>query len=230
MTTEASQIAANIVSLRERIGLAAARAGRQPDEVRLVAVSKTVAADLVAAAIEAGVCDFGENRSQLFCERAAAFPGQDWHFIGRIQSNKVKDFAGRAALVHSVASEKALRCISEKAQALGEVQKCLIEVNTSGEASKDGVRPAELPQLLDAAVAFAAVKVVGLMTMAPIAPESVVRQTFAALRELRDSMSSCYSGHGNVELHELSMGMSDDFEIAIEEGATIVRIGRSVWL
>ncbi|MDR2714242.1 MAG: YggS family pyridoxal phosphate-dependent enzyme, partial [Coriobacteriales bacterium] len=193
--------------------------------VKIVAVSKTVGEPEILEAIAAGIVNFGENRTALFKERAAAFPQQDWHFIGTIQTNKIKDFAGRAALVHSVASERALKAIDARLMA----QPVLIEVNVSGEESKDGVSPDELEALLTTATQCEHCTVEGLMTMAPIADAETIRATFRALRELRDTLAPRFAGSINVRLRELSMGMSDDYAIAVEEGATIIRIGRALW-
>jgi pyridoxal phosphate enzyme (YggS family) len=206
------------------------RAGRDADEVSLIAVSKTVTALEIAAAIEAGIHDFGENRTKLFTRRQELFSTERWHFIGSIQTNKIKDFVGRAALVHSVASERVLMGIARRAQALGLVQRLLIEVNVSGEQSKDGLRPELLPFLLEKAIGLAGIEVAGLMTMAPQGEPSAARAAFSALRRLRDDcVASLGEGEG-LRLRELSMGMSEDYPIAIEEGATIVRIGRSMWV
>lgn len=200
-----------------------------PRPVRLIGVSKTVGPAEIEAALAAGLTDFGENRAQPFKERQAAFPQADWHFIGRIQTNKVKDFVGRAAMVHSVASERALAAIDRRAAELGCVQALLIEVNVSGEASKDGVSPGLLPALLEQAASCPAVLVAGLMTIAPIAADDVIRRSFAGLRELGEAMRSSFAGAANLPLYELSMGMSDDFVLAVQEGATMIRIGRGVW-
>ena len=224
--------------------------GRSPDELKIIAVSKTVGFAEIEQAIAAGVHGFGENRTTPFKERCAAFPQQEWHFIGMIQTNKIKDFVGRAALVHSVASERALRAIDVRmaahvAQAalvtqaahvaqtapvvLDSRQPILIEVNTSGEESKDGISPSELETLLTVATSLEHVEVKGLMTMAPISNESVIRETFRVLRELRDAHAPRFRQADNIELRELSMGMSDDYEIAVEEGATIIRLGRALF-
>jgi len=194
-----------------------------------VAVSKTVEADQIALAIAAGLTDFAENRTRAFSERAAQFREVNWHFIGRIQTNKIKDFVGTAALVHSVASDRALLAIDKRAASLGIIQPVLIEVNTSLEESKDGVSVDELPGLLDLASGLQSVVVGGLMTIAPIADDETVRSAFRQLRETRDIMQERLISSPNIQLKELSMGMSDDYIIAVEEGATIVRIGRSVW-
>ena len=255
----------NYRTIRQRITDACLQAARDPKDVRIVAVSKTVGTQEIEQAIALGVTDFGENRATLFKERRAAFPHQQWHFIGTIQTNKVKDFAGCAALVHSVASERALRAIDarmamknasslqqepetgeqesetderkpetdeqepETGERLSDKQAVLIEVNVSGEESKDGIVPAQLESLLKTASTLEHIRVDGLMTMAPVDDPVRIRASFSGLRELRDALAPRFEDTENVRLVELSMGMSEDYEIAIEEGATIIRIGRALW-
>ncbi|GHT78138.1 YggS family pyridoxal phosphate enzyme [Actinomycetota bacterium] len=194
-----------------------------------VAVSKTVGIKEVSDAIAAGITDFAENRSNLLKDKQQIFPDQNWHFIGRVQTNKVKDYVGKAKLIHSVLGERALLAINKRAVNHALIQDVLIEVNMSGEESKDGIYPDKLDSLLRAATECAAVRVRGLMTMAPLGDADLARKSFAGLRELRDSTAPKYQDFANIDLTELSMGMTDDFEIAIEEGATIVRIGRKFW-
>jgi pyridoxal phosphate enzyme (YggS family) len=229
----ASRIADNYRGICEDVARVCARVGRDPAEIRVVAVSKTVGPEEISQAVAAGIHDFGENRTKLFSARYEAFPEERWHFIGSIQTNKIKDFVGRAALVHSVASERALRQIARRAEALGITQKLLLEVNVSGEQSKDGITPSALPALLEAAADLEGIEVEGLMTMAPQGDPAVVRTTFAGLRQLRDTLRDRFEQPagitGRIRLRELSMGMSQDYPLAIEEGATILRIGRSMW-
>ncbi|MDR3315675.1 MAG: YggS family pyridoxal phosphate enzyme [Coriobacteriales bacterium] len=247
-------ISTNYATVLKEVAAACARVGRDPSEVRVVAVSKTVGVAEVAAAIAAGIRDFGENRTALFQEKQAAFSQVNWHFIGSIQTNKVKDFVGKAALVHSVASERALIAIARRAELLAVTQPVLLEVNVSGEVSKDGIAPTELPDLLSIARGLSGIRVRGLMTMAPQGEPEATRAAFKGLRLLRDKLATsdeslvCLppapdaalttSGSrgfqplvdSRVTLYELSMGMSEDYSIAVEEGATIVRIGRSIWM
>jgi pyridoxal phosphate enzyme (YggS family) len=220
----------NYNAIKLAVADACDRAGRDPEDIKIVAVSKTVETPLIEEAIACGIHDFGENRTVLFKPREAAYPQEHWHFIGRIQTNKVKDFVGHAALVHSVASLHALQAIDKRAVAMGVVQDVLIEVNVSGEESKDGVAPADVPALLDGAAALCGVRVRGLMTMAPRANEREAHLAFGGLRDLRDGLKTRYQQTSNINLTELSMGMSEDYTIAIEEGATILRIGRYFWL
>jgi pyridoxal phosphate enzyme (YggS family) len=222
-------VADNYCVIRETIARACARVGRDADEVRVIAVSKTVGPEAVAEAVAAGIHDFGENRTNLFNAKREAFPHERWHFIGGIQTNKIKEFVGRATLVHSVASERVLEGIARRAQQLGIVQRLLIEVNVSGEHSKDGVTPATLPELLRFAGQLEGIEVCGLMTMAPQGDAQAARITFKGLRMLRDDCAALGTITERVQLRELSMGMSEDYSLAVEEGATIVRIGRSLW-
>ena len=199
-------------------------AGRAPDEVTLVAVSKTVGPDQVQLAMEGGARNFGENRPDPFMQKADLFPDAAWHFIGNIQSRRLRDVVGRAALVHSLFQEGHARKIDELARERGIVQDVLLEVNVSGELSKSGLAPNEVRGMLETCAQLPNLRVRGLMTMAPIADEPVVRATFSGLRQLRDELRGDHPG-----LTELSMGMTDDWPIAVQEGATIVRIGRAIF-
>jgi pyridoxal phosphate enzyme (YggS family) len=222
-------IAENYQHIVNEVQDACARSGRDSASVRIIAVSKTVGLPEVAEAIACGIHDFGENRTTLFKEKHDAYPNERWHFIGSIQTNKVKDFVGKAELVHSVASAHALAAIDHRAELAQVCQSVLIEVNVSGEASKDGIAPSGLQELLEGATNLAHIQVRGLMTMAPAGDEGAARRTFSGLRDLMAQMQPHFEGAGNVRLWELSMGMSGDYSIAVEEGATILRIGRSVW-
>ena len=199
-------------------------AGREPSEVKVVAVSKTVGPDAVAAAIEGGAADFGENRPDQLVEKADRFTDARWHFIGNIQSRRIRDITGRAALVHSLFQEKHARKFDEVAREMGIVQDVLLEVNVSGEESKSGLAPADVRGLLEACEALPNVRVRGLMTMAPQGDPQVARETFTGLATLRDGLRPDFP-----DLAELSMGMTDDWREAVHEGATIVRIGRAIF-
>lgn len=203
--------------------------GRDPQEVRLVAVSKTVSADRVKDAVDGGAVDFGENRPEQIVEKHGAYPDARWHFIGNIQSRRIKDIVPCASLIHSVFKLEHLQKISSVALAAGKVQDVLIEVNVSGEESKGGITPDQLPAMLEASASLEGVRVCGLMTMAPQGDISVAQQCFADLRELRDSMAPICEDLGLEPLSELSMGMSEDWQCAIAQGATIVRIGRAIF-
>jgi len=208
---DAARVRENAARIRAEIDDAARRAGRDPADVELLAAVKYVAVEDLGALIEAGLALFGENRAQQLEAKAAAWPGAGvrWHFIGQLQSRKVKQILPLVELIHSVASESALAQLERHGTPGTEI---LVEVNVAGEDGKAGIAPADLPAFLDRAP----VKVAGLMGMPPFAddPEQS-RPHFAALRELAVQ-------HG---LRHLSMGTSQDFPVAVEEGATIVRVG-----
>lgn len=219
------EIAERLEIVRARIGAAAHRAHRDPASIRLVLASKTQTPEAIHAAYDAGARDFGENYVQEAVAKRAALAGLEeirWHLIGHLQTNKVKLAAGAFVLIHTVDSIRV-------AEALARVQptpkvRALIEVNLGAEASKTGVAAGGVEAILDAA--RDKIEIAGLMTIPPPAPRAeAARPYFARLRELRDRLAI---GSG-LALSELSMGMTDDFEVAIEEGATIVRIGRAVF-
>jgi pyridoxal phosphate enzyme (YggS family) len=214
--------------VRARVAAAARRAGRDPAEVTIVAVSKRQPAALLDEAFAAGVRDVGESYAQELVAKQAetgAAAALSWHFIGHLQRNKARQVVGRVALIHAVDSEALAREIDKRARAAGIAQSVLIAVNIGGEAQKSGVSPEALPALLRATATLEAVRVRGLMTMPPLAhaPEDS-RPHFRALRELRDRVASA-----GAPLAVLSMGTTGDFEIAVEEGATLVRIGTAVF-
>jgi PLP dependent protein len=204
-----ARVRENAARIREEIDAAARRAGRDPADVELLAAVKYVALEDVGALLEAGVTLLGENRAQELEAKAAAWPGARWHFIGQLQSRKVKQILPLVELIHSVASDSALRQLERHGTPTTQV---LVEVNVANESEKAGIAPEELPGFLERAP----VRVVGLMGMPPFTedPERS-RPHFAALRELAQT-------HG---LHHLSMGTSQDYAVAVEEGATIVRVG-----
>lgn len=230
-----SDLVTNFNATRSRIEAAALRSGRDPKEVKLLAVSKSVDAETVCAAMQqTGQTLFGENRVGELQRKIAACPDADFHFIGNLQTNKVRKVVGTTPLIHSVDSQRLLRAIDARAKFLTEdmqkeiVQPVLIQVNVSGEEAKSGIQPDDLDELLHiAGDELNNVAVNGLMTMAPLAPAEDVRWIFRALRELRDR--TC-ANNPNFELVELSMGMTGDFEVAIEEGATLVRVGTALFV
>lgn len=215
-------MAGGLNSVRERIAAAAERAGRDPAAVRLVVVTKDAPDAAVRHVHEAGERDFGENRAASLAERAAALPTDiRWHLIGRLQGNKVRRVRPLVHLLHSLDRTDLAGYWAAPGLPAPPV---LVEVNVSGEPQKAGVSPEEAPELV-AAAADRGLVVVGLMTVAPAAADpEAVRPHFAALRRLRDRLAADHPG-----LIELSMGMSDDFEVAIEEGATILRVGRAIF-
>ena len=203
--------------------------GRKPEEVTLVAVSKTVGPDEVANAIEGGARDFGENRPDQLVAKADEYPEVTWHFIGNIQSRRIRDIVGRASLVHSLFEESHARKIDEVARNKGVVQDVLIEVNVSGEESKSGLSPASVVQMIEVCRDLPNVCVRGLMTMAPQGDSEVARETFAGLARLRDELRAGMPAAEAASFTELSMGMSEDWREAVAEGATIVRVGRAIF-
>jgi pyridoxal phosphate enzyme (YggS family) len=214
-------------TIRREVAEAAECVDRVAENVTIVAVTKTVGIEDIRAAIAAGMSDFGENRVQEFLGKYGLFPDMNWHFIGTLQTNKVKDVVGKTCLIHSVDSVKLLDTIDRKAAEIGAVQPVLLEVNVAGEPSKHGFLPDDLPDALLEASGSENVLVKGLMTMAPFARPEDVRWVFRELRELRDSLRE--SPLDSVELDELSMGMTNDYRVAVEEGATIVRVGRAIF-
>lgn len=221
-------IKARLEEVKLRISRAAEKAGRKGEEVKLVAVSKTFPAEAVLAAYEAGHRLFGENRVQELLAKAPALPSDiEWHLIGHLQSNKAADAVEAAKCIHSADSEKLLLRIDRIAEETNRKPEILIEVNISGEDSKFGLRNEnEIMSCAETAFKCANISFAGFMTMAPYgAPESELRRIFSGLRELRGKIQEKLS----AKLPDLSMGMSGDFEIAIEEGATIVRIGTAIF-
>lgn len=223
-----NQLAEQLHNVQNMVADAAKTANRTPDSVRLLAVSKTFPAEDVLTAYTAGQKEFGENRVQELEQKVPALPGDIvWHLIGHLQSNKAAKAAELADWVHSVDSVKLVNKLSDAAGKCGKTLKILLEVNVSGEESKYGIRSEEtLFQVAEAAANAPSIEWKGLMTMAPAdaSPEEL-QKVFAGLRNLRDSLEQKYS----VSLPELSMGMSGDYQAAIAEGATIVRIGTAIF-
>ena len=222
-----TDIAAHLAAVQEQIRAAAVRAGREPSSVRLVAVSKTHPASAVAEAAAAGQRVFGESRVQEAREKVPLCPpGLDWHFIGHLQKNKVRPALALFGFFHSIDGTALARAIDRIAGETGKPVEGLLEVNVSGEQTKHGFTPEELRAEFAAMSRLPHLHLRGLMTMAPYSenPEDA-RPVFRTLRELRDELQSAH-GH---PLPELSMGMSGDFEPAIAEGATLVRIGSSIF-
>lgn len=209
--------------VRSRIEAACARAGRAPSSVKIMAAVKTRSPQEVREAFECGLEHFGENKVQEARAKIPLCPsGLHWHMIGHLQSNKVKDTARLFEMVHSVDSIKLLRALDAACGEAGKEMPVCLEVNVSGESAKFGFAPEDVPAALEAANGLLRVRVAGLMTMPPFNPEpEASRKWFRKLRELRDK----WSAESGFELAELSMGMSDDFEVAVEEGATWVRLG-----
>ncbi|MFC1461772.1 YggS family pyridoxal phosphate-dependent enzyme [Verrucomicrobiota bacterium] len=209
--------------VRTRIADACERSGRSPDDVRLLPISKTRGPDEIREAADLGLTVFGENRVQEAKQKIPMCSGRlSWHMVGHLQTNKARDAVNLFQMIHSVDSLKLLKAIDRHSGEAGSVMPVCLEVNVSGEGSKFGLAPETVPGMLKAANDLMQVDIVGLMTMPPIAqdPEEA-RGHFRQLRELRDE----WRGQTGFKLSELSMGMSHDFEIAIEEGATWIRLG-----
>ena len=216
--------------LAEEVARCCQASGRSPDEVRIVAVSKTVGIDAVGHAVDAGVHDFGENRPEGLLEKCQAFPSETWHFIGNIQSRRIPDIVAHAALVHSLCQPHHVDHIERAAAALGKVQDVLLEVNVSGEASKEGLAPQEVAAMLECCGGKPHIRVRGLMTMAPQGDLAEARRCFEGLAQVAERMRQDFAGTPVGEgLHDLSMGMSEDWREAVAAGATIIRLGRIIF-
>ncbi len=223
------QLAENIARVRAQIAAAAQRVGRAVDEITLVAVSKTKPLELVQMAYTLGVTDFGENRVQDALLKIEAFhpPELRWHMIGHVQSNKANKVVEPFNYVHSVDSLHLAQALHKHATEIGKHLPVFLQVNVAGEISKEGMTPEETPELARQIVMLTGLQVEGLMTIAPLVedPEEV-RPVFRALRELRARLRTEVTGS---DWAHLSMGMTDDYRVAIEEGATIVRVGRAIF-
>lgn len=212
----------NVQAITQRISKACDKCGRRRCDVSLVCVTKEAAVARMEEALEAGVTIFGENRVQdALAKHKVISDRASWHLIGHLQTNKAKDAVRIFDLIHSVDSLRLAQEIDKQAGKIGKVQDILIQVNTSGEASKFGIGPEEAAGLIRDAGLLKNISIKGLMTIAPeVEDPETVRPYFTALRELRDSIDRSW---------QLSMGMSNDFEVAVEEGATLVRVGRAVF-
>jgi hypothetical protein len=222
-----ASVAEAYATVRGRIASVCRRAGRDTDEVRLVAISKAFPTSRIRELLACGHDLLGENRVQEVLPKIEALgPGVTWHFVGHLQTNKVRQIVGRFELLHGVDSEHLAREIDRRSQAGGVRQAILIQVHLGGEATKFGVDEEALGPLVEALAGLPHLDVRGLMSVPPpvVEPEDN-RRWFARLRALRDE---CRTQTG-LDLPELSMGMTDDFEVAIEEGATLVRIGRAIF-
>ncbi len=213
----------NLALVRRRIQVACKKVGRLPEEVRVLAVSKTYGPDYVQQAASAGLLDFGENRVQEARQKISQCPtALTWHLIGHLQTNKVKDAVRLFHSIQAVDSLKLLLVIEAAAEAVGRAMPVFLEVNVSGESSKFGLAPVDVPGILQVANGLRRVEIKGLLTIPPLAADpEYARPFFRALREHRDR----WRQQTGFELPELSMGMSHDFEVAVEEGATWVRLG-----
>ncbi len=222
----------NIMQVQERLAEAALRSGRDPEAVTLVAVSKTVGVSQVKEAMDAGVSHFAENRVQMLLEKQKeerlAYPQTDWHLIGHLQTNKVKYVIDRVSLIHSVDSLHLAQEIDRQAEKHGRIMPVLLELNISGEESKFGLSPCEIDDFMEGFEKLQYVKCMGLMTMAPRSAETPEK------RKIFRKLYNIYVDMGkqiiyNVDMSIMSMGMSNDFEVAVEEGSNMVRIGTSIF-
>jgi pyridoxal phosphate enzyme (YggS family) len=224
----AGSLTKRLADIQGRIAGAAQRSGRQPGDVQLVAVTKMVPAELLREAVPCGLKVFGENRVQdLLSKREAWGDRVEWHLIGHLQQNKAKYLKGKIGLLHSLDSLRLAQHLDRLSEAQGERWQVLVQVNVAGEATKYGLAPEELPGFLDETRGLDGLDIQGLMTIAPYAvnPEDV-RLVFRGLRLLREE---ALRDRPWLSLRHLSMGMSNDFEVAVEEGATLVRIGSALF-
>ncbi len=230
MDAEVGTIAGRVRVVLDEIRRAAVRAGRAPDQVRLVAASKTVPVERLREAVDAGIRHLGENRLQEALPKIERLDreGVLWHFIGTLQRRKVKSVVGRFETIHSVDSLALAEEINRQAREAGLRQRVLLEVNLGGEASKGGFAPTELAEALPALSELSGLDIRGLMAIPPPTPTAEdTRPYFRQLRELAQALTA--QGCRNINMQELSMGMSHDFPVAIEEGATYVRVGTAIF-
>ena len=222
-----AEIGANVARVRARIAEAAGRSGRRPESVLLVAVTKTVEVDRIREAVVCGLRVVGENRVQEARAKVPEVPGAVWHLIGSLQRNKVKEALRLFEVIHSVDTLSLAQEISQRAGAADPAADVLIQVNISEEPQKHGVLPEHAERLVSEASRLPRLRVRGLMGMAPLVPAAEeARPFFRRLRELRDRLREALP---HARLDDLSMGMTDDFEVAIEEGSTMIRVGRALF-
>lgn len=223
-----SSIRERVEAIRRRIETAALKSGRSPEDIKLMAVTKRVDVERIREAIEAGVSIFGENYVQEAEGKVETLKGEaiEWHFIGHLQRNKVKKAVRFFEMIHSIDSLRIVEEVNKRAKLMGKKMKVLIQVNLSGEESKSGISREGLEGLIRGIQGMENLHLLGLMTLPPYFEDpEAVRPYFRALRTLRDEMEE----RVGIGLKDLSMGMSHDFEVAIEEGATIVRIGSAIF-
>ena len=219
----------NLTDVERRIKEACLRCGREPSSVRLIAVSKTKPAEMIQEAIAAGILDFGENKPQELRDKYDILPKNlRWHMIGNLQRNKVKYVVGRAVMIHSLGSDELAESIEKEAEKKDLIMPVLAEVNMAGESSKSGLVPEETEAFLRRVSSMKHLKVKGLMTIAPMTEFPEENRVY--FRELRNlAVDIARKNIDNVDMYELSMGMTGDFEVAIEEGATMVRVGTGIF-
>ncbi|NBC17001.1 MAG: YggS family pyridoxal phosphate-dependent enzyme [Bacteroidetes bacterium] len=227
-------IAERLADVRDRIAQACDRAGRSPDEITLVSVTKTFPLDAIEHARSLGLHDFGENKVQEMVAKAEEEPGElnggtlRWHMIGHLQRNKAKDVVAHADLFHALDSPRLAKELNKRARKADRVMPCLVQVNVSGEDSKYGIHPDETHDYLDSLAQYPHLHILGLMTLAePTEDPEDVRPQFRQMRRLAETYDA--TDNPRVEMRYLSMGMSGDFEVAVEEGATHLRLGTALF-
>ncbi len=218
----------SLSNIQNRINRACASVNRDPADITLVAVSKTVDVEMVQKAYRLGIRDFGENRVADLAEKQGALPDANWHMIGRLQTNKVKDIVGKTCLIHSLDRWNLAEALHKRAANMEIDVPVLLQVNIAGEEQKAGISPTDIDQFLQSVHQLPRLKIMGFMTMAPLEsdPEEV-RPIFRELAEIRKRLHHIHIP--NVNLKYLSMGMSQDFEVAVQEGADIIRVGTSLF-
>lgn len=219
----------NYRTIRAEVDQVCESTGRNPQDVLLISVSKTVGVPEVELAVSAGAHDFGENRPECLEEKSIALPQEHWHFIGNVQSRAIPRIVAHAQLVHSVYQEHHLHAIEKAAAKLNKVQDILIEVNVSGEESKGGCTPEDALSLVNVALSCPHVRPRGLMTMAPQGDKQVAFETFTGLAQLSERIKQEIEENDAEAFSELSMGMSEDWREAIKAGATMIRVGRAIF-
>ena len=219
----------NLLEIQSRIAESAVKSGRRPEDILLLAVTKTVPADRIMEAYDLGLKTYGENRVQEYTAKVDVLPKDvDWHIIGRLQRNKIKYIAGKVALVHSLCAENVAEEMQRICTLRDTSMDCLVEVNVTGEESKDGVSPDRLEDFLSRISQFDRIRIKGLMTIGRFSPDPEdARAAFAELREWFEKLSKYRNDR--FEMKYLSMGMSGDFQVAIEEGSNIVRVGSAIF-
>ena len=229
MNSEADFVYGNLERVRERVREAELRSGRKPGDVRIIAVTKTVEPERILKAIDCGITDIGENRVQEMMEKYDIIDrGCRWHLIGRLQTNKIKYIADKVSLIHSLDRMELAEEIQKRADKAGRIIEALVQVNIAGEETKSGISPEQALEFVRALSGFGNIRVKGLMTIAPMAenPEDI-RWVFSGLRKLLIDIRK--ENIDNIDMDCLSMGMSNDFETAIEEGSNMVRIGTAIF-
>ncbi len=229
MNGQYDYIKRNIEEIKARIGRAALKSGRKSEDVRIIAVTKTVEPERIVCAVDSGLCDLGENRVQELCEKYDIIERKcNWDLIGHLQTNKVKYIIDKVNMIHSVDREELVAEIQKRAEKIGRVVEILVQVNVAGEESKFGIGADKVSDFINTVSTYGNLKVKGLMTVAPFEknPENV-RWVFRELYKIFIDIQK--ENIDNIDMKYLSMGMSNDFEVAIEEGASIVRIGTAIF-